>query len=222
MLKISKRLNAIVKTCPSLPVWADIGCDHGLLSAALITNNKARNVIASDISEPSLYKAKDLALRLALTDKIDLRIGNGLSVLKENEAQGAVLAGMGSPLMIEILKFGIEQNKAPGTLVLSPNNYPERLRGFAVENGYDIIKEKYVLENERVYPIMLLEKSDGAVAKLSKSELYCGRNPVKDEEYFSCIEALLNREKKIVSEIGIKNEKSELHEELAEIYGGVR
>lgn len=44
---------------PECEVFADIGCDHGILSEYIISSGKAKKVLASDISENSLAKAKE-------------------------------------------------------------------------------------------------------------------------------------------------------------------
>ena len=57
LLNLSTRLENIVKLCDNVSTIADIGCDHGYVSAELILSNKCDRVIATDISERSLNKA---------------------------------------------------------------------------------------------------------------------------------------------------------------------
>ena len=81
MLKLSDRMNRILDMCESFDVWADIGCDHGIISAELVLRSKAKKVIASDISEASLFKAQGYALSMGISDTVVCRLGNGFGVL---------------------------------------------------------------------------------------------------------------------------------------------
>ena len=56
MLRLDKRLTAVVNEVNG-EVLADIGCDHGKVSAASLIGGKVKRVIACDISEDSLSKA---------------------------------------------------------------------------------------------------------------------------------------------------------------------
>ena len=57
LLGLSTRLEHIVKLCDTVKCTADIGCDHGFVTAELILSNKSDRVIATDISSRSLDKA---------------------------------------------------------------------------------------------------------------------------------------------------------------------
>ena len=57
---LTPRMKAIASLLGSNDTVADIGCDHGKLSAYLIKNGLANKVFATDISLLSLEKAKKL------------------------------------------------------------------------------------------------------------------------------------------------------------------
>ena len=55
-----KRLEAIASKIIPCKVFADIGCDHGIIGLYVVKNNLAERVCECDISEDSLGKARTL------------------------------------------------------------------------------------------------------------------------------------------------------------------
>ena len=79
MIQLDERLGAIAdmaaqevqgKECPC---FADIGCDHGFLTAHLLRRCANLFAIASDISAPSLEKARALLQKEHLYEWVLLR-----------------------------------------------------------------------------------------------------------------------------------------------------
>ena len=60
-------------------IIADIGCDHGRLSCALVQRKIAKKCIAIDVSTPSLEKAVRLARQVGVEDFVETRLGDGLA-----------------------------------------------------------------------------------------------------------------------------------------------
>jgi len=172
-MQLSARMEGIIGLCPVSGCIADIGCDHGQVSAELIRRGRAQRVIAGDISAPSLAKARRLAARLHLEERIDCRLGSGLAVLRAGEADGAILAGMGAPLIISLLMEQRALAEELSFLVLAPNIYPERLRAFLTKNGWLIAREDMVAEEGKFYPLLLARR--GSCAPYSRRELLAGR-----------------------------------------------
>jgi tRNA (adenine22-N1)-methyltransferase len=151
-LALSQRLKAVADMVPACDTVADIGCDHGKAAAALLLCGKAARVVCGDISAGSLDKARRLAHEYALEGRISLRLGSGLSVLEPGEANAAILAGMGGMLIARILEDGAD--RAPDTLVLSPNRDAAKLRGALAALGWRIEDEALVLESRHFYPVI--------------------------------------------------------------------
>ena len=82
-------------------IAADIGCDHGKLSAWLAGSGCCPVVFAWDLREGPLQKARMTCAPWA--DKIQFRLGSGLSVLQPGEATEIIIAGMGAETVLEIL-----------------------------------------------------------------------------------------------------------------------
>lgn len=150
---ISKRLNKISSHIKGKRM-ADIGTDHGLVPIFLIENKIVDYAIAADISKPSLQKAIDLAKEKNI--ELDARLGDGLEVLNpEDGIETVVIAGMGGVLIGEILSASeISKNVR---LILQPMQGARELRKYLFENGYEIIDEDVVFEDDRYFEIIVAE-----------------------------------------------------------------
>ncbi len=81
MIHLDERLRCAFDLLQGAKSVADIGCDHGKLSAALLLNGGCARVIAGDISPDCLQKTSRLIERFALKDRAEVRLGSGLAIL---------------------------------------------------------------------------------------------------------------------------------------------
>ena len=156
---LTPRLDTIVKHI-KCRVAADIGTDHAYLPISLITENRADYVIASDIKEGPASIARENIKKNNLTDKIEVRVGPGLSVLSLNEAENIIIAGMGGEMIENIIKNNDNISRA-SRLILQPMNSQYELRHFLIENNYNIIDEDISTEGFKVYNIIIAESGKG-------------------------------------------------------------
>ena len=158
---ISKRLNKISSHINGKRM-ADIGTDHGLVPIFLIENKIVDYAIAADISKPSLQKAIDLAKEKNI--ELDARLGDGMEVLNpEDGIETVVIAGMGGVLIGEIISASeISKNVR---LILQPMQGAKELRKYLFENGYEIIDEDVVFEDDRYFEIIVAEY-DGKIREV--------------------------------------------------------
>ena len=140
--KIGTRIRAIVELMPSVANVADIGCDHGLTGLLSLSEKKAIQVIATDISEPSLRKAYDLAENYGLISFYDFRLGDGLDVIDKEEVDAIIISGMGGELMRDILEKGKSKISSLTTLILSPNTREDVVRSWLYFAGFVVTAEK--------------------------------------------------------------------------------
>ena len=78
---LDARLSAAAELVrPGQPV-ADIGCDHGKLTAVLAASGKYPKVIGADLRPGPLAKAAQTLEYAGCKDRAELRLGDGLSVL---------------------------------------------------------------------------------------------------------------------------------------------
>ena len=136
---------------------ADIGTDHAYLPVFLLENGIVPAAIATDRSEKSLGYARSTVAASAVNDKIEIRAGDGLTVLAPGEAGTIVLAGMGGILMGAILEKGSEVLQMTKRLVLQPQRDIDKLRLELVKNGWRIADEKIVKDSGIFYQVMAWE-----------------------------------------------------------------
>ena len=159
---LTPRLRCALSMLNGSGIVADIGCDHGRLTAALLQQHACEQVIAADISEPSLEKAKQLLFHIGLNDRVSFRLGNGLDVLDRSENVDAIaLLGMGGTLMVELLSRDTEKIKDHTALVLQPMRAQSDIREYLYRNAFRITHDRIVCERGRYYQIFRAEKGDG-------------------------------------------------------------
>ena len=92
---LDARLSAAAELVrPGEPV-ADIGCDHGKLTAVLAASGRYPKVIGAEPAAPArLAKAEQTLEYAGCKDRAELRLGDGLSVLSPGEVSTIVLAGV--------------------------------------------------------------------------------------------------------------------------------
>jgi len=147
-----ERLSIAIELLSGARVVADIGCDHGRLSCALIQQNAAERCIAVDISEPSLKKAERLARQIGAESRVETRLGDGLKPLIPGEADALAILGMGGTLMTQILDtnpplMGAEK------CVLQPMRAADDIRRWLFEHGYPVLDDRVVLDAGRYYQV---------------------------------------------------------------------
>ncbi len=152
---------------------ADVGTDHGFVPVSLVSEGIAERAIASDVGKGPLSRAEEHVRALGLKDRIECRLGDGLSVLSPGEAEVIVIAGMGGMLMIRILSEGFETAKSARTLILSPHRDAYELRKFLNGHGFAITGETMVQEDGKYYPVMRTEFRE-KTAPLSERALHFG------------------------------------------------
>ncbi len=158
---ITPRLSAALSMLNGYETVADVGCDHGRLTAALLQSGCCRRVIASDISEPSLEKAKWLIGRVGLSDRVSFRAGDGLQVLAPNECDAIAILGMGGTLMCRILDACRLKLMGAKAIVLQPMRAQDDIRRYLYENEYRIIEDCVVSDHGRLYQVFKAEPGTG-------------------------------------------------------------
>ena len=104
--KLSKRLACVAGIINPGGVLADIGTDHGYLPVHVAKNNIASKVIAMDVRKKPLEKAAENIKLYGVSQKVELRLSDGLYKLAENEADTITICGMGGKLIQSILENG--------------------------------------------------------------------------------------------------------------------
>ncbi len=172
MLKMDKRLRAAADWVTPCDVVADVGCDHGRLGAMLLLEGRARHLIASDISEKSLEKARYCLKRHGLTGKAELVAADGLDCLTQ-KADTVCILGMGGDTLSGILLRG--QAKLEGaTLVLGAHTNLYVVRKTLQAVGYRLINEQVVRSEGRMYVLLRAVPAAGCEEPYTRRELMLG------------------------------------------------
>lgn len=156
-MKLAKRLAALAAHIPVGSVAADIGTDHARLPVFLIKSGRCGKVIAVELNRGPFQSAAERVSEHCLPKRIDLRMGNGLSVLKPGEAGVIILAGMGGNTIREILAAAPGVLSMTDRLVLQPMADPGDLRRWLAANGWKISDEELVEDRDRIYVIIVAE-----------------------------------------------------------------
>ena len=139
---------------PGLPV-ADIGCDHGKLTAVLAASGKYPKVIGADLRPGPLDKARQTMEKAGLAHQVELRLGDGLTVLRPGEVGSIVIAGVSAQTTIDIIRQA-PWVRMPGgpRLVLVPATKHPVLRAWLYENGFALLRDIPVQAAGRWYTVI--------------------------------------------------------------------
>lgn len=145
---------------------ADVGCDHGKLAYYLVGTDRADKVIATDISEGSLKKARQLAAENGVEERMLTRLGDGLEPIASGEVDTVVIAGLGGDVISGILRRAFEEGKRFQSYVISPNTHPEKVRRTLVEIGQKIAYDGAVTCAGKLYTVIKSEKGECSLDEL--------------------------------------------------------
>ncbi|CAI8776174.1 tRNA (adenine(22)-N(1))-methyltransferase [Bacillus sp. IT-79MI2] len=159
-VKLSKRLEEVVREIPVGSTVADIGSDHAYLPCYTIINNIATKAVAGEVVDGPFRSAQATVAESGLQEKVDVRKGNGLAVITPGEVDVITIAGMGGALIRDILENGKEKLNGVTRLILQPNIAAHHIREWFIENGWELIHEKIIKEDGKIYEILVGEKGE--------------------------------------------------------------
>lgn len=154
-MKLNQRLLTIAGFVPGGSTVVDIGTDHALLPIYLLHNKIAIHVIAGDLNFGPLESARRNVKAAGLEKSISIRLGNGLEIVKAGEAEICIIAGMGGGTIRDIIKNAGGKATTLRQVILQPMGGSGPLREWLVENGWQISDEELVLEDERIYEVII-------------------------------------------------------------------
>ena len=160
---------------PQCDTLCDVGCDHGYLPIEAVSRGICEKAYALDVRKGPLERARINVEEAGLSEKIILRLSDGLDKMSPGEADVISIAGMGGPLMQDILTRGREVSRRAKSLVLSPQSHLADFRSFLCDEGYHISGEELVFDEGKYYFVMALKYSDGEKMVLNDFELRYGK-----------------------------------------------
>ena len=169
-MELTPRLQTIADQVPHDAIFADIGTDHAYLPVWLLLNGRIDRAIAADLREGPLSRAQETAAQYGVTDKVSFRLCDGLTGIREGEADVIAIAGMGGETIASILAAAPWTRKCK--LLLQPmTSFPD-LRSWLQQNGFTIEKEIVSREGNRLYSIWTV--TGGEMRELTPAELLVG------------------------------------------------
>ncbi len=154
MIQLSKRMNMLARLAPEGGILADIGTDHGYLPIALMQEGHISGAIAMDINKGPLMRAKAHIREAGLASYIETRRSDGLEKLEPGEADTILIAGMGGPLMADILEKKLPV-AAASVLVLQPQSDFYGFRDYLCRRGFAIKQEAMTEDGGKFYTAMV-------------------------------------------------------------------
>lgn len=163
---LDNRLKMCAELVSGVGIVCDVGTDHALLAAELVTSGKCSKVIASDINEGPLESAAKTVEKYHISEKIDLVLSDGLQNINLNGVSDIVIAGMGGETIAKILNersYDLEGIN----LILQPMTKPEILRKLLVQRGFSVTSEHGVQDGDKLYTVMtaIFDKSIGELTE---------------------------------------------------------
>lgn len=153
-MQLSKRLHAVASLVTPGYRVADIGCDHAYTSIYLAENKIAEHIIAMDVNQGPLDRARENIAKYGFADKIETRKSNGLERLEPGEADILVIAGMGGALTKQILEEGLEVFWQAREVILQPQSEINKVREMLSDQHFLIVEENMLMEDGKYYMMM--------------------------------------------------------------------
>ena len=208
-MKISDRLKEIGNFINPTDKVIDIGCDHALLDIYLCEKYDDIKVIASDIHEGSLKSAIQNVEKANLNDRIDLRLGDGLTIVNSDEIDTIIISGMGFYTIKDILANEPKMVNVK-KIVVQSNTDVVKLRKFIIKLGFKIVREKLVKDNDIIYTIIEFNLGE---EKYTYDEIYFGPRILenKDDLFYEYYSKKLLKYENLLLQIPKYEIRSKLH-----------
>jgi tRNA (adenine22-N1)-methyltransferase len=152
--RLPLRLRAVLHMVPEQArAVADIGAGHGALSAHLVA--RCAHVVAVEVRPGPYDELRANLDAWRLTTRVEVRHGDGLSVLRRGEVDTAVIAGVGAHTALRIAapapRAGIRW------LVLQCMQHAALVEPWVRSRGWQVLQRYDVRERRHCYPTWLVE-----------------------------------------------------------------
>ena len=180
----------------------DVGCDHAYLAIFLAYNKACKKVVATEINPFAYEIALKNIKKVHLEKDIKLTLTDGLKDLEVDEVDTAVIAGMGTHTILQILKEA--KNKGLKKLIIQSNNDLYLLRSRLKKRDYYLTQEKIIKEKDIWYTIDVFTLNKQKQTNLLN---YWGIKDCLNKKYYQDMYTNL---KKLNQKISYKNLKRKL------------
>lgn len=170
MISLSPRLFAVAELVRQGAVLADVGCDHGFLPVYLLQNGIIKSAVASDINPGPLSSCEQLVIKEGLQNSVSLVLSDGLRGVDCSSYTDVSFCGMGGELISLILNASKEHFSPDKHYIFNPMTHPEILRKYLCDNGFEIVGDFIVREQNHYYNVF--------------DAYYTGKTKAFDESYY--------------------------------------
>lgn len=170
-VNLSARLMKVASFLPEGADFADIGSDHAYLPSYVCLRDKKAKAIAGEVNEGPYKSAIETVKTYELQNQIEVRLGDGLEVLKENEVKQIVIAGMGGALIKTILDEGKSKLANVQRIIAQPNVDARNVRKWFLDNHFNLSDEAILQENGHTYEILVADRNSVSIYKDNDLEL---------------------------------------------------
>lgn len=191
-LTLKGRLSCCARLVREGSRLADIGTDHGYLPIALCGSGWIPSAVACDINALPLRSARENIARRGLSDRIAVRMGDGLAPVGADDADDIVIAGMGGELIAAILGRCEWIKDSSKRLILQPMTRHEALIRWLYENGFSILSQEAVLDDGKYYTV-ILSSYDGTPRPCDRFTAMVGTLTPDSEASVSFLQKCLRR-----------------------------
>ena len=224
MTQLDERLGAIAALVldeigeKPQPTAADIGCDHGQLTAYLLERCARLKMIASDISAPSLEKARRLLGSKGLDARTRLCVADGLKGI-DTPVDAIVIAGMGAEMILKIISESRERI-GDALLIMQANVDLPMLRTQLAKEGFQVEKEVFSQAAGRRYVTLCARQAQGRAITAREALLGAALEGMKNAEqrsYFLWQRSVRVREMQQVAALDPARVKSRMEKNSTEL-----
>ncbi|GEM00496.1 tRNA (adenine22-N1)-methyltransferase [Halolactibacillus halophilus] len=172
IIKLSNRLKQASQYIDTGAFFADIGSDHAYLPIYVCQQDPSAKGIAGELNQGPFEAAISHVRGNQLSDRIDVRKGDGLTVIGKAPVDTVVICGMGGGLIRAILAEGKAYLTHVKRLVLQPNMDSHYLREWLVKNDFNLVREEILKEDGHIYEILIADKVLKSAALTPKDLLF--------------------------------------------------
>ena len=151
---LSRRLRTAAAYVRDHSVAADVGCDHGKLSAFLLKSGRADYVYATDIKEQPLEKAAALLSSGEFEGRYECVLTDGLKGLPGERITDVIISGLGDDVIEHVIIEAPWLKNSEKQMILVPSSRHEKVRSFLKREGFQIKGETAVFERKHCYTVI--------------------------------------------------------------------
>ncbi len=148
---LSRRLASLLDLVEPCQLLADVGTDHALVPAHAVLRGVAERALGVDVRSAPLRAAERTVSALAVGERVELVLGDGLVPLRGRGVDCLVLAGLSGETFIGWCEQSPSVLAGLERLVVQPNRQLREVRRWAFEAGWHLLAENVCEERGRFF-----------------------------------------------------------------------